>query len=44
VRVLVVIVLFGSLTACGTVSGVMTGAGKDLQKAGEWLDKKTQDL
>lgn len=41
---LVAIMLIGSLTACGTVSGVMTGAGKDLQKAGEWLDKKTQDL
>jgi predicted small secreted protein len=43
-KMLFVLVLASCLTACGTVSGVMTGAGKDLQKAGEWLDKKTQSL
>lgn len=37
--VLAVFVL--SLTACNTVTGTMVGAGKDLQRAGEWLEKNT---
>jgi predicted small secreted protein len=29
-----------SLTACGTLGGAVTGAGEDLQKAGEWIRSK----
>lgn len=25
------------LTACGTMGGAVSGAGTDLQKAGEWI-------
>jgi predicted small secreted protein len=28
------------LTACGTVGGAVSGAGTDLQKAGEWIKSK----
>jgi len=31
------------LTGCGTVSGTVSGAGQDLQKAGEWIDKEYND-
>jgi predicted small secreted protein len=36
------IVLVGALvlTACGTVGGAVSGAGKDLGKAGEWIQSK----
>ncbi len=27
-------------TACGTVGGAVSGAGTDLQKAGEWIKSK----
>jgi hypothetical protein len=29
-----------SLTGCGTVGGLVSGAGQDLQKAGDWMRKK----
>jgi hypothetical protein len=29
-----------ALTGCGTVGGVVSGAGTDLQKAGEWIKSK----
>jgi predicted small secreted protein len=25
------------LSGCGTIGGVVSGAGQDLQKAGEWI-------
>jgi predicted small secreted protein len=28
------------LAGCGTVGGAMSGAGQDLQKAGEWIKSK----
>jgi predicted small secreted protein len=29
-----------ALTACGTIGGAVSGAGKDLGKAGEWIQNK----
>lgn len=29
-----------ALTGCGTVGGTMSGMGKDLLKAGEWISNK----
>lgn len=43
-RVFLIMAVSLCLTACGTVAGTMTGAGKDLQRAGEWLSKKTDNL
>lgn len=28
------------LTGCGTVGGAISGAGTDLQRAGEWIKSK----
>ncbi len=28
------------ITGCGTVGGAVSGAGTDLQKAGEWIKSK----
>ncbi len=35
-----VIVVAIVLTACGTLGGAVSGAGKDLGKAGEWIQNK----
>lgn len=37
---LAVIVLLVTVTGCGTVGGTLSGAGTDLQKAGEWIRSK----
>lgn len=29
-----------ALTACGTVGGAVSGAGSDLNKAGEWIKSR----
>jgi predicted small secreted protein len=29
-----------ALTACGTVGGALQGAGKDLNRAGEWIQSR----
>lgn len=29
-----------SLVGCGTLGGAVSGAGQDLQKAGEWISTK----
>jgi predicted small secreted protein len=29
-----------ALTGCGTVGGAVSGAGTDLQRAGEWIKNK----
>lgn len=31
------LVLLSSMVGCGTVGGAVSGAGSDLQKAGEWI-------
>lgn len=40
---LVVFAMGYFLTGCSTVSGTVSGAGQDLQKAGEWIDKEYND-
>lgn len=37
ISILVVALL---LQACGTLGGAVSGAGKDLQRAGDWIIKK----
>ncbi|CAB4133485.1 hypothetical protein UFOVP257_216 [uncultured Caudovirales phage] len=37
--ILAVAVVF-LMTACGTVGGAVSGAGSDLQKAGDWIKSK----
>jgi predicted small secreted protein len=29
-----------ALTGCGTVGGAVSGAGKDLSRAGEWISNR----
>ena len=33
-------VLVVTLAGCGTVGGVVSGAGSDLQKAGDWIKSR----
>lgn len=43
VEVFMKVVLFTvvmMLTGCGTVGGAVSGAGTDLQKAGDWIKSK----
>jgi predicted small secreted protein len=35
-----VLVVAAMLTACGTVGGALQGAGKDLNRAGEWIQSR----
>jgi predicted small secreted protein len=35
-----VLIMLFSCTACGTIGGAISGAGTDMQKAGDWLKKK----
>lgn len=37
---LVVVFMVSLLTACGTVGGMVSGAGDDLKKAGEWVKSR----
>jgi predicted small secreted protein len=39
-KLLSVLVVALSLTACGTVGGALQGAGKDLNRAGEWIQNR----
>ena len=39
-KFLTVLILATVLTACGTVGGAVSGAGTDLQKAGDWIKSK----
>jgi len=34
------IIFVVTLTGCGTVGGAVTGAGSDLQRAGEWIKNR----
>lgn len=35
-----IFVVVVSLTGCGTVGGLVGGAGTDLQRAGDWIKSK----
>ena len=37
---ILVTVIAAVLSACGTLGGAVSGAGKDLGKAGEWIQNK----
>lgn len=37
-RNVIVVVLVTMLSACGTLGGAVSGAGRDLQRAGSWID------
>jgi len=37
---ILLICLILSLVGCGTVGGAVSGAGSDLQKAGDWIKSK----
>jgi predicted small secreted protein len=39
-KLLSVLVVALSLTACGTIGGAVSGAGKDLSRAGEWIQNR----
>jgi predicted small secreted protein len=32
-----ILILCAALGACGTVGGAISGAGKDLSRAGDWI-------
>ena len=34
---IMILVLLSTLVGCGTVGGAVSGAGSDLQRAGEWI-------
>jgi len=34
---ILILVLLSTMVGCGTVGGAVSGAGSDLQKAGEWI-------
>jgi predicted small secreted protein len=36
----VVAMVAGMLSACGTIGGAVSGAGQDLSKAGDWIKSK----
>lgn len=39
-KTFIALLLAVALTGCGTVGGAVSGAGTDLQKAGEWIKSK----
>jgi predicted small secreted protein len=39
-KFIVMILVSFSLVGCGTLGGAVSGAGQDLQKAGEWIQSK----
>ena len=39
-KIMIVILTALELSACGTVSGTLKGAGQDLQSAGKWIEPK----
>jgi predicted small secreted protein len=39
-RSVIIVVLLSLLSACGTIGGTMSGAGRDLQRVGSWIDSK----
>jgi predicted small secreted protein len=39
-KILFAVLLVGALSACHTASGVLQGAGKDIQTVGKWVEPK----
>ena len=39
-KFLSILVMATVLTACGTVGGAVSGAGTDLNRAGEWIKSR----
>jgi predicted small secreted protein len=39
-KILFTVLLVGTLSACHTASGVLQGAGKDIQAVGKWVEPK----
>jgi predicted small secreted protein len=39
-KTLVALLVVVTVTGCGTVGGAVSGAGADMQKAGEWIKKQ----
>jgi predicted small secreted protein len=39
-KLLFTVLLVGALSACHTASGVLQGAGKDIQAVGKWVEPK----
>jgi len=35
-----VLLLMVALTGCGTLGGAISGAGRDLSRAGDWIQSK----
>jgi predicted small secreted protein len=39
-KLLSIVLVSLALTACGTIGGAVSGAGKDLGRAGEWIQTR----
>jgi predicted small secreted protein len=39
-KIIFTVLLVSMLSACNTVSGVLQGAGKDIQTVGKWVEPK----
>ena len=39
-KYIVMVLVSMSLVGCGTLGGAVSGAGQDLQKAGDWIQCK----
>jgi predicted small secreted protein len=39
-KLLSIVLVSLALTACGTIGGAVSGAGKDLGRAGEWIQSR----
>jgi predicted small secreted protein len=39
-KILFAVLLVSALSACHTASGVLQGAGKDIQTVGKWVEPK----
>lgn len=39
-KLVMVTLILAALTGCGTVGGLVSGAGDDLKRAGEWIKSK----
>ena len=39
-KTLIPILFVVTITGCGTVGGAVSGAGNDLQRAGEWIKSR----
>lgn len=39
-KTLIMLLFVVSITGCGTVGGAVSGAGNDLQRAGDWIKSR----